>query len=36
MSAVSETYNCSHKILGLGDILRSISFTTSEIESDYY
>ena len=36
MSAISETYNRTHKILGLVDILPNASFTTSETERDYY
>ena len=34
MNAISETYNRSHKILELVDILPNVSFTTSETESD--
>ena len=36
MNAISETYNRSHKILELVDILPNVSFTTSETERDYY
>ena len=33
MSAISETYNCGHE---LADVLPNVSFTTSEMEYDYY
>ena len=36
MSAISETYNRTHNILELVDILPNISFTTSETKGDYY
>ena len=37
MSAISETYNRAHNILGeLVDILPNVSFTKSKMERDYY
>ena len=36
MSAISETYNRAHNILELMDILPNFSFTTSEMDPDYY
>ena len=36
MSAISETYNRTHNILELVDILPNIFFTTSETKRDYY
>ena len=34
MSAISETYNRTHNILELVDILPNVSFTASETEHD--
>ena len=36
MSAISETYNRTHNILELEDVLPNVSFTASETERDYY
>ena len=36
MSAISESYNRAHNILELVDVLPNVSFTTNEMESDYY
>ena len=36
MSAISETCNRAHNILELVDISQNVSFTTSEMEHDYY
>ena len=36
MSAISETYNRAHNILELMDILPNVSFTTSEMDPNYY
>ena len=36
MSAISETYNRTHNILELEDVLPNVSFTTSQTERDYY
>ena len=36
MSTISETYNCTHNILELEDVLPNVSFTASETERDYY
>ena len=36
MSAISKTYNCTHNILDLKDVLPNASFTASETELDYY
>ena len=36
MSAISETYNRTHNILELVDVLPNVSLTTSETELDYY
>ena len=36
MSAISETYNRTHNILELVDILPNIFFATSETKRDYY
>ena len=36
MSAISESYNRAHNILKLVDVLPNVSFTTSEMKSDYY
>ena len=36
MSVISETYNRTHNSLELADILPNASFTTSEMECDYY
>ena len=36
MSAISETYNHGHIILGLVDIVPNVFFTTNEMERDYY
>ena len=35
MSAISETYNRTHNILELEDVLSNVSFTASETERDY-
>ena len=36
MSAICETYNSSHNVLELADILPNVSFTESETERDYH
>ena len=36
MSAISETYNRVHNILELVNVFPNVSFTTSEMERDYY
>ena len=36
MGAISETYNRTHTIVELVDILPNVFFTTSETELDYY
>ena len=36
MSAISETFNRTHNILELEDVLPDVSFTASETERDYY
>ena len=36
MSAISETYNRTHNILELEDVLPNVSFTVSETLRDYY
>ena len=36
MSAISETYNRTHNILELEDVLPNVSFTASETERGYY
>ena len=36
MSAISETYNRTHNILELVDILPNVSFTTSETDCNYF
>ena len=36
MSAISETYNRTHNILELEDILPNVSSTASETERGYY
>ena len=36
MSAISETYNHTHNILELEDVLPNVSFTVSETEHGYY
>ena len=36
MSAISETYNRTHNIFELEDVLPNVSFTASETDSGYY
>ena len=36
MGAIYETYNRTHNILELEDVLPNVSFTVSETERDYY
>ena len=36
MNATSKTYNRTHNILELEDVLANVSFTSSETECDYY
>ena len=36
MSALSETFNRTHNILELEDVLSNVSFTTSDTERGYY
>ena len=36
MIAISETYNRTHNILELEDVLPNASFAASETERDYY
>ena len=36
MSAISETYNHTHNILELEDVLPNVSFTASKTERGYY
>ena len=36
MCAISETYNRTHNILGIEDVLPNVSFTVSGTEHDYY
>ena len=36
MSAISKTYNRTHNILELVDVLPNVYFTASETERDYY
>ena len=36
MSTISETYNRTHNILKLEDVLPNVSFKENETERDYY
>ena len=36
MSAISETYNCTHNVLELEDVLPNVSVKASETERGYY
>ena len=36
MSVISETYNRTHNILELEDVLSNVTFTVSEMERGYY
>ena len=36
MRAISETYTRAHNSLELADILLNVSFTSSEMNCDYY